>query len=48
MIKLITLPAQIAAKKAANNVKTSIDNVKDAIKAREHKLEAQLASLDQK
>ena len=30
MIKLITLPAQIAAKKAVNHVKTSVDNVKDA------------------
>lgn len=45
MIKLITLPAQIAAKKAANHVKTSVDNVKANLKARETKLEAQLESL---
>jgi hypothetical protein len=45
MLKLISLPAQIAAKKAANHVKTSVDNVKANLKARETKLEAELAAL---
>ena len=45
MLKLVTLPAQIAAKKAANRVKTSVDNVKASLKDRETKLEAALAAL---
>ena len=45
MLKIPALKVQIAAKKAANNVKTIVETKLEAIKAREEELEQELKSL---
>lgn len=45
MFKIPVLKVQIAAKKAASKVKTTVDTKLEALKAREAELEAELKTL---